>query len=416
MKPLWIATLLVCVGPTVAQAWDDEWFDRLDAALTVSAADGRWRARLSGTAEFNYYRFGQPAPGLIEATGRGLFDPRLVVFLDVQAGAKFYFFAQARADGGFDPGWERSQVRLDEYALRLTPGASERLVVQVGKFATVVGQWVKRHQAWDNPFVFAPLAYENPTGVFDEIAARSTAQLRSWAHLNAGPFAPGPLDAYRVPVLWGPSYASGASVAGRGEHFDYALEFKNTALSSRPNSWDITHTQFQDPAWNARLGFRPDLRWNFGLSLGTGTYLRPSAAPTLPAGHRLSDYRQTVLGADVSFAWGHWQWWFECYRAHFAIPKIGDAGTVVYFLETKYKFTPQLFGAVRWNHQSFGNLSEETTHRPVSWGADQWRVDVAAGYRFTPHTEVKVECDFEHGRPGTGGTARTTAVQFIVRF
>jgi hypothetical protein len=409
------AFALLIALPALARAADDEWLDRLDAHLTRAADDGSWRARLSGALEVNYYRFDQPAPGLIESDARALFDPRLVLFLDAQVGARCYIFAQARADGGFDPGAPGGGLRLDEYALRVTPGDSERLAVQIGKFATVVGQWVKRHQAWDNPFVFAPLAYENPTGIFDETAARSATVLRGWAHVGV-PFVRAPNDAYRVPVIWGPSYASGVSVAGRGEHFNYAVELKNTALSSRPASWDWTDTSFRNPSWNARLGWRPDVRWNFGASLGAGTYLRPSAARTLPAGRVLSDYRQTTLGVDASFAWRHWQLWAEGYRARFAIPGVGNADTIVCFLEAKYKFTPQLFGAVRWNRQTFGEVLDDVTRRPVTWGADQWRIDIAAGYRFTPHTELKLEGDFEHGRPGTGRGATTFAAQFVLRF
>ena len=49
----------------------------------------------------------QPPPGLIDAAGDSLFNPRLSLFLDVQAGPHVYFFAQARLDRGFDPTDER---------------------------------------------------------------------------------------------------------------------------------------------------------------------------------------------------------------------------------------------------------------------------------------------------------------------
>lgn len=415
MKALRVALALFGTVPTAAIAWDDEWLDQLSVKLTHAAGDGTWRARLSGAIEANYYRFDQPAPGLIESSGRSLFDPRLVLFFDAQAGARCYFFAQARVDGGFDPGAHDGGVRLDEYALRIRAGDSERLVFQFGKFATVVGQWVKRHQAWDNPFVFAPLVYENPTGIFDETPARSAATLRAWAHVGV-PFVPALSDQYRVPVIWGAAYGSGLSVAGRTGHFDYAFELKNTALSARPAAWDLTRTQWQNPAGNARLGWRPDLRWNVGVSFGTGTYLRDSAAYALPRGRTLGDYRQTTLGFDASFAWRHWQLWAEGFRARFAIPGVGDADAFVGFLEAKYKFTPQLFGAVRWNRQTFGNVPDDVTRRPVPWGANESRIDLAIGYRFTAHTQLKLECDFERGRPGTGSGATTFAGQFVLRF
>lgn len=112
----------------------DEFFDRLEDALTFSAPDTRLRARVSGSFEFEWYAVQLPAPGLLSTVDGRLTAPRLNVFLDAQLGAGVYFFSQARGDRGFDPGEEGLQMRLDEYALRYTPGGDRRLNVQVGKF------------------------------------------------------------------------------------------------------------------------------------------------------------------------------------------------------------------------------------------------------------------------------------------
>ena len=80
------------------------------------------------------------------------------------------------------------------------------------------------------------------------------------------------------------------------------------------------------------------------------------AEPTLPPGRDIGDYREFVLGQDVSFAWRHLQLWAEFYEARFEVPRVGNADTFAYYyIEAKYKFTPQLFGAIRWNQQLFGN-------------------------------------------------------------
>src|SRR6266567_1025556 len=80
-----------------------------------------------------------------------LFNPRLTLFLDAQYGSQIYFFAQSRLDRGFDPSDRGAQVRLDEYALRITPWDDGRFALQIGKFATVIGNWVPRHLSWENP-------------------------------------------------------------------------------------------------------------------------------------------------------------------------------------------------------------------------------------------------------------------------
>ena len=117
-------------------------FDELDEALTVSFLQDNARLHVSGTLDVEGYTFQQPAPGLIYTDKSNLFNSRLTLFLDAQLGPRFYFFAQSRIDDGFDPGDDRRQVRLDEYALRFTPWANGVLNFQVGKFATVVGNWV----------------------------------------------------------------------------------------------------------------------------------------------------------------------------------------------------------------------------------------------------------------------------------
>jgi hypothetical protein len=396
--------LLVCT----ARAFEiDDFLDRLDSSLTVAAFKDNFRARLSGTIDFEAYHFQQPAPGLIDSDIDNLFNPRLTLFLDAQFGSQIYFFAQSRLDRGFDPSDHGAQVRLDEYALRFTPWDDGRFNVQVGKFATVVGNWVPRHLSWENPFINAPLVYENVTAIQDKAAPYSP------LNFIYGPYY---YEKYAFnPVIWGPSYASGISVSGRLDRFDYAVEMKNSSLSSRPESWNVTETGFEHPTFTARLGFRPNEAWNFGLSASEGAYFRPEAEETLPHGRGIGDYREFVLGQDVSFAWHHLQLWAEFYEARFEVPRVGDADTFAYYFEAKYKITPQLFGALRWNQQLFDSINDGAG-RDLRWGQDLGRIDVAAGYRFTSHTQLKLQYSFQHETTGPGNDNHLIAAQFTLRF
>src|SRR5437773_12076136 len=136
MKPLLRAlSLWLFVGNAGALEIDD-FLDRLDNALTFSAFQDNIRARLSGTIDLEVYHFEQPAPGLIDSKIEKLFNPRLTLFLDTQLGKQVYFFAQSRLDRRFDPSNHGAAVRLDEYALRLTPWEDGRFSFQIGKFAT----------------------------------------------------------------------------------------------------------------------------------------------------------------------------------------------------------------------------------------------------------------------------------------
>src|SRR6266478_3322856 len=398
----------LCVFACTACAFDiDDVFDRLDNALTMSLFQDNLRVRLSGTLDLEFYNFEQPTPGLIDSRTDNLFNPRLTLFLDAQLGAQVYFFAQTRVDRGFDPTDQGADIRLDEYAVRITPWQDGRFSLQVGKFATVVGNWVPRHLSWDNPFINAPLVYENVTAIQDKYAPYSP------LFFVYGPFYY-PKYSFN-PVIWGPSYANGISMSGELGQFDYAIEMKNASLSSRPESWLITENGFEDPTFSGRIGFRPNKAWNFGFSASEGPYFRREAEPTLPPGRDIDDYREFVLGQDISFAWRHLQLWAEFYEARFEVPRVGDADTFAYYIEAKYKFTPQLFGAIRWNQQLFGDITNPFGGS-LRWSQDLGRIDIAAAYRFTPHAQLKLQYDFQHETTGPGDDNHLFAAQFTIRF
>src|SRR5712671_800011 len=170
-----VAALSLCFLACTARALDtDDLLDRVDAALSMAAFQDNVRLRLSGTIDVEGYHFQQPAPGLIDSNIDNLFNPRLTLFLDAQIGSQVYVFVQSRLDRGFDPSDHGAQVRLDEYAVRVTPWDDGRFSLQVGKFATVVGNWVPRHLSWENPFINAPLIYENVTPISDTFAPTSS--------------------------------------------------------------------------------------------------------------------------------------------------------------------------------------------------------------------------------------------------
>lgn len=395
----------------------DDFLDRVDEALTTGAFHDTVRARLSGTLDLEGYTLEQPAPSLIYTDGHTLFSPRLSLYLDAQLGPRVYFYAQSRADRGFDPGEGGLRQRLDEYAVRFTPTNGGMFNLQLGKFATFVGNWTSRHGSWDNPLVTAPLPYANLTGIWDVVAARTTDQLFQWAGVVPAPSRGGDylFKERSVPVIWGPSYATGAALFGRLGKFHYAVELKNASLSSRPDTWDADRAQWQHPTWSGRLGYQPNPMWSFGASASAGSYLQLSAAPTIAPRTTLDGYRETVFAQDLAFAWHHWQVWAECYETRFAIPRVGQANTVAYYVETKMKFTPQCFLALRWNEQLFSTLSDRFG-REMRWGRDVWRMDFGPGYRFTPHMQFKLQYSLQHERADVRDLGHTVAGQLTMRF
>src|SRR6476659_7832125 len=197
------ATIVFVFLGLISSARAQDFLDRVDEALTFTGFNNNVRARVSGTLDLEGYAFSGSAPGLILTTSDALFNPRLSLFVDAQLGGAVYVFTQTRVDRGFDPSDHGAQLRLDEYAVRVTPWQDGRFNLQAGQFSTVVGTWVGRHLSWDNPFINAPLPYENPLAIEDKFAPY-------YRYLTVGNGA----NKYEYnPVIWGPSYATGVSIA-----------------------------------------------------------------------------------------------------------------------------------------------------------------------------------------------------------
>jgi hypothetical protein len=416
-RSLLAGAALLALGHTAPA---QEWLDRVGDALTFSNHDGRARARISGLFDLEGYSLDQPPPGLLYTNDHQFLNYRFTFYVDAQVGDQVYFFAQTRIDRGFDPSESQGQVRLDEVALRVTPWKDGRFSLQIGKFGTIAGNWVSRHDSWANPFITAPLPYENLTGIWDGMAVDSMTTLQYWGHVYPSQRGESAAATYadktlRLPVIWGPSYASGVAIFGALGKFEYAAEMKNSALCSRPEAWDVTEVGFEYPTFTTRLGFRPNPTWNFGVSGSTGSYLVPDANFSVAPGYNRGDYRQLLLGQDISFEWRHFQFWAEFFETRFEIPGVGNADTFSYYLEAKYKFTPQLFGALRWNQQLYSTLPDENGNQAV-WGRDLWRIDAALGYRFSTHLQGKLQYTVQHEDFGVRYYDQMVAAQFTLKF
>jgi hypothetical protein len=384
----WTAGVVLLV--LTATAFGQAWLDAVNDSLSLKTGNGFLRSDLSGLLDLEGYYVDQRPPGLL-FEDESFFNPRLSLFLDTRLGDHFYSFVQARLDRGFDPGEATFQARADEYLLRWIPWTDGRLNVQFGKFATVVGSWVQRHDSWSNPLITAPLPYENLTPLSDDDPPASPADLLSYRRVadqkNSW-----------LPIIWGPVYATGWSIFGTAGKFDYALEFKNAPPSSHPYAWELGNELWSYPTIGGRLGFHPGPAWDHGISFSIGPYLSTEAAGALPAGQSIGDYDQILLDYDVSYAHGRWQFWAEVFLTRFKVPNVGDADLLAYYLEAKYQLTAHLFAAGRWNQELYANINNGAGGKEP-WGNDMYRIDVALGYRFTRHLLSKLQYSFGY-RPG----------------
>ena len=372
--------------------------------LELSSPSGFWKARFAPQIEGEVWHVDTPPPGLVGFDDDTYFQPRLVLKLDLMAGDAWFAHVETRWDRGFDAGArDDGDFRVDEALLRWRPLGDERLNVQAGKFATVFGNWVGRHDFFDNAFLDAPLPYNRIHGINDRKVPRFAAPVvnhRDEADAKAA----------WLPVIWGPSYGTGAAIFGEVGKFDYALEVKNAALASRPDAWNPWQEYLDHPTVTGRLGWRPSAMWALGVSASRGSYLLDEAQPALPRGAGREDSPETVLGVDARWAWRQFQLWGEVIGARFETPYIGDLDVLSYYVEGRWKVNPSLWLGARWGQQFFSELEGR------SWDREAWRAELALGVKVTPNILLKAQYSHTHETGGGVQGENAVGVGFAVRF
>jgi hypothetical protein len=399
--------LLVLLSTAPARA-QTEILDELGERLRWSSADGRAQLQLSGLFDIEGYRLDQQAPGLIFGGNGNFANPRFWLFLDARLGEHLSSSVQLRADRGFDPREDSASVRFDEYRFRYAPFTDARIVLEIGKFATVFGNWVERHISWENPLINAPLFYENVTILADRSAPTSPSNFL--ARRNSS-------DKKRqwLSLVWGPSYTSGAAVLGRWRELEYGVEFKNASLASRPEKWDFRYRGWNHPTVTGHLGWNPGPAWQLGISGSRGSYMLESATSTLPQGKHIGDFSHTLIGADAAYSWRHLQVWSEFFASRSEVPNVEDCDAVAYYVETKYQVAPRWFGALRWNQALFEKISNGEG-REIPWDRNAWRIDTGIGYRFDRHVQYKLQYSLDRQSGHQQQGEQTVAMQLTLRF
>jgi hypothetical protein len=399
----WFIVMFCCAAPLHGQAA----LDKLDDLTRFNSEALGLHADLSFMTDATLFAAEQPAQGLLSTDDRVFFAPRLMTFLDVQLGDRITLHGQMRVDRGFDPGAARGgQVRLDEYYLQARLWRKDEVNVRIGKFATAFGSWSRRSLSWDNPLITAPMAYEDMLPVSDALVPGGLAGFAARRDMPDN-------KAEWLPILWGPSYATGVSLFGRVDLLEYAFEVKNASISSNPQSWDGVQDGFHtNPTFTGRVGLRPAPEWSFGTSFSHGPYLRESAAALLPAGTCVNDFTQTTWGLDAGYAHGKWQIWSELIAARFEVPRVGGVEVLSGFIETKFKLTADLWAALRWNQAAFGDVPGLTTE----WDRNAWRADLALGYRVSENVQVKLQYSVGDKRGHDVEGNHLGALQVTVRF
>lgn len=395
--PGWIPAffLLLALPPATAQILPafDRHVDALADSLLFESPGGFLALQAGLQADLTvFYRDTEGGPpGFFFPKNRRTWttSPRLTFTFEGFVGDQWFAFAKLRLDDGVHPGvsqfyGEDIQKRWDELFLRWTP--SSALKFQAGQFTPIIGNFFSRQNAWNMGLISYPALYENFLSVSD---GGPPASPEAFAARRLHP----DNKATWLPFYWAPLYSIGASAFGSSGPWEYALNFANSAPSSRGIIWN--NFDFEYPTWLGRFGRSFGPAWNLGLNATTGPYFRPDYAHQLPPGTTLHDYRQDMLGLDLRFARGPWQIWSEAFVASFQVPNVpDDAVAWSYYVETRYQWRPGTWLSARWNQEWHNRIT--TANGRERWDNPLIRLDLGLGHRFGRHLQGKFQYTYQH--------------------
>lgn len=320
---------------------------------------------------------------------------RLTLFLDADINKEMYFTGELQSDL-FNTQARNTDFYIRTAAVTVTDVPKWRTNIQFGRFNSIFGTYVNRRLPLDNPLFDAPLAYSHLVNldldagwVTPDFNILTTTDVRAIS--LAGKQQVGTGIKFFAPV--------------RGTKLNYAFSLTNNP-SSNPRQINTNGglTASMKMHWIA------DHTTNFGFSFSSGSYLNslgkldpnnallrnPNLGAPLTASQlEASSYLQTKFGF-------HWNWERQRYQVHteyiassFEVPNNPSDNTLdsaSFYIEGKYNFTKNLFGAARYDMLTF----ENNVYAPLNVGvAQKWddnvtRVELGMGNFINESTLAKI--------------------------
>jgi|GEM_PF-1136390 len=347
------------------------------------------------------YQDGQSA-SLYEFTnnhgGSGSFRVgQMTMFVDSDITENIYFTGEIQSDL-FSPNAEQTGFRIRSAAVTATNIPKWRTNLQFGKFNTIFGSHPDRRLPLDNPLFDAPLAYTyrvnlDPEGGWVTHSARQNT---------------GDLGIRQLSLIDKEMTQTGVKAFGRlgSSKLHYAVSLTNNPPSN-PREVNINNAN----SGAVKLSWIADHSTDFGFSYAQGGYLNSLDAVTntnnpnfqdmtggaaLPAGLRNpSSYQQYLYGF-------HWNWKRSRYELNsefilssFEVPnnpQSADLSAQSFYVQGKYNFTTNFFGAARYDTLNFDDMTYNDLLIPAisrKWDDNVTRFEVGVGSFLNPSTLAK---------------------------
>lgn len=285
--------------------------------------------------------------------------------------------------------------------LRFKPFETRDLDIQAGRIPTAFGAFARRAYSTDNLLISYPLAYQYLTSLRADALPASTDDLirmrgRGW--LSSFPLGV-QTPAAGLPLVNALRWDTGVQLHGGTSWMEGAAAVTAGSLSN-PRVLDDN----QGRNLSGRLLFKPATGLTIGTSAARAPYATTEAAAAAHA--PVEQFTQTAMGFDVEFSRDHYLARVETVISRYDLPTVPStlraSGTM---LEGRYKFTPRLHAAARFDHLGFSRVAG--TIGTTTWDAPVTRWEVGGGYALQRNTQLRLA--FQHNQRDGGRVRRISA-------
>ncbi|TNE73225.1 hypothetical protein EP331_05005 [bacterium] len=217
-----------------------------------------------------------------------IYTPNIRLFASSQLNEQWFVEGAIQAD--YYEGNHLSPLFISLFNVSYQPFLEQSFFVTAGRFVTPFGSYSERMLSSENPFVHLPVSHSWNQSVDKQVG------FKIWTNGSSGTYAGQNLVYQRM-------YAQGLMLSGsfgKNAWLDYQLA---ATLASPSSHFD--YGMHDVPALISRIVVKPWIGLKLGGSIGYGNFMKPIDNYTLPSDKSLSDYKQTIFGADVMFDYAY---------------------------------------------------------------------------------------------------------------
>ena len=316
---------------------------------------------------------------------------RLNAFLFAPINDRFYFEGRIQMDT-----WGTGRLNSPRLTLaKLTwDNPNKSYTISAGRFISPVGFYSRRQISMDRVFVALPLNY----GYFVNISE----QRGYWPQAgNTGTYTRADVG---VSTIYFGGYSTGFSTKWEIKPDKLVLD---AAVTNAAPASPADYTNLSNIALQSRLQYTPSIAWQLGLSLSHGGFMQVDQVnASVRQNNPLEQFRQTLVGADVTFGYSYFEIVSEIIYSHWKVPgfdsgffDIRNGNKLVEYnvsniggnIDIKYE-PPSLTGsyiAVRAEHLYFFEADDPSSTGKIKWDEDVTRLTGVLGYKLARNILAK---------------------------